>query len=75
MRITEINAWIRDYARREKLALVDYHAVLANPDGTFRDELSNDGVHANANGYRAMERALAPVLATTLRRTGPTPAR
>ncbi len=74
-RIAEVNAWIRDYARREKLALVDYHAVLANPDGTFREDLSNDGVHPNANGYRAMERTLAPVLAKMLRRGGPASAR
>jgi lysophospholipase L1-like esterase len=74
-RIAEVNAWIRGYARREKLALVDYHAVLANPDGTFREELSNDGAHPNANGYRATERALAPVLAKAPRRSGPAPAR
>ena len=72
-RIAEVNAWIRDYARREKLPLVDYHAVLANPDGIFREELSNDGVHPNANGYRAMERVLAPVLERELRRPGYAP--
>jgi len=66
-RITEVNTWIREFARREDLGLVDYHAVLANADGTFREDLSNDGVHPNANGYRAMERALAPVLSRALR--------
>jgi lysophospholipase L1-like esterase len=67
-RISEVNAWLREYARLGKISLVDYHAVLANSDGTFRDALSNDGVHPNADGYRAMEQALAPVLATALRR-------
>jgi lysophospholipase L1-like esterase len=66
-RIRELNAWIRDYARRERLGLVDYHAVLARADGSFRDDLSNDGVHPNTAGYRAMEQALGPVLAASLR--------
>jgi lysophospholipase L1-like esterase len=67
-RIAALNDWIRIYARREHLALVDYHAVLANPDGSFREALSNDGVHPNRDGYRAMEAALQPVLARELRR-------
>jgi lysophospholipase L1-like esterase len=70
-RIAEVNAWIRDYARREHIALVDNHAALANPDGTFRNDLSNDGVHPNAHGYRAMERALAPMLSKALGRASP----
>ena len=69
-RIAQINDWIRRYVRRERLAIVDYHAVLSNPDGTFREDLSNDGVHPNANGYRVMEHALTPVLQATLRRPG-----
>jgi lysophospholipase L1-like esterase len=67
-RIAELNGWIRDYAHRERIGFVDYHALLANPDGSFRDDLSNDGVHPNRAGYRAMERALDPVLARVLRR-------
>lgn len=67
-RIAELNDWIRAFARREHLALVDYHAVLADPDGSFREALSNDGVHPNRDGYRAMERALQPVLVRELGR-------
>jgi lysophospholipase L1-like esterase len=56
--IARLNAWLRDYARREGLAYVDYHAVLAGPEGAMRPGLSLDGVHPNQDGYAAM-RALA----------------
>lgn len=53
-RIERLNAWLRDYARREELTFVDYHAVLAGPDGAMRSGLSLDGVHPNRDGYAAM---------------------
>jgi lysophospholipase L1-like esterase len=56
--IERLNAWLRNYARREKLTFVDYHAVLAGPEGAMRPGLSLDGVHPNRDGYAAM-RALA----------------
>ncbi len=67
-RIAEINAWILDYGRRQRLTVVDYHAVLTNPDGAFRQDLSNDGVHPNTAGYELMERALRPALEAALER-------
>lgn len=53
-RIERLNAWLRDYARREKLTFIDYHAVLAAPDGALRPGLSLDGVHPNRDGYAAL---------------------
>jgi acyl-CoA thioesterase-1 len=67
-RIAEVNAWIREYGRRHGLPVVDYHAALASPDGSFRGDLSNDGVHPNAAGYRVMERAVRPVLERAISR-------
>jgi len=67
-RIAELNAWIRRYAARHRLGLVDYHAVLATPDGAFADTLSNDGVHPNRTGYATMEKAARPVLDAALGR-------
>lgn len=52
--IARLNAWLRDYARREKLIFIDYHAVLAGPEGAMRTGLSLDGVHPNQDGYAAM---------------------
>lgn len=56
--IARLNAWLRDYASREGLVFIDYHAALAGPDGGMRAGLSIDGVHPNRDGY-AMMRGLA----------------
>jgi lysophospholipase L1-like esterase len=52
--IARLNAWLRDYARREGLTFIDYHAVLAGPEGAMRSGWSLDGVHPNRDGYAAM---------------------
>ncbi len=52
--IAAINAWLRDYARRERLIFVDYHAVLGDGRGGMRPEYSMDGVHPGRAGYEAM---------------------
>lgn len=59
--IQRLNAWLRDYARRERLRFVDYHPALATPEGGMRSEFAIDGVHPNRDGYAAMR-----TLATTV---------
>jgi lysophospholipase L1-like esterase len=53
-KVVKMNEWIRDYARREGIALADYHKALANAENGFRAEWSGDGVHPNAEGYKIM---------------------
>jgi lysophospholipase L1-like esterase len=53
LKIIRMNAWIRDYARREGLVLADYHKALTNPENGFRAEWSGDGVHPNAEGLQS----------------------
>jgi lysophospholipase L1-like esterase len=52
--IRQLNAWLRQYAAQHKLTYADYYASLTTPSGSFRPELSNDGVHPNTDGYAAM---------------------
>lgn len=52
--IGRLNAWLRAYARDNGIALADYAAVLADPDGTRRPALYADGAHPGAAGYAAM---------------------
>jgi lysophospholipase L1-like esterase len=54
LKVIKMNDWIRDYARREDIVLVDYHKALANPESGFRAEWSGDGVHPNAEGFKVM---------------------
>lgn len=53
-----MNTWMRDYAARENLVYLDYHALLATSDGALRADLGNDGVHPNRAGYAVMRRVL-----------------
>jgi lysophospholipase L1-like esterase len=66
-KIAALNAWLRDYARREGFIYADYTAVLADPAGAMRPGLSSDGVHPTEQGYAVMEpvtrRAIARALA------------
>lgn len=61
-RIAELNRWLRDYAARMQLELVDYHAALAGPSEELKAELGNDGVHPNRAGYAIMRRLVEPKL-------------
>jgi len=53
-KIITMNEWIRDYAKREDIVLVDYHRALANAQNGFRAEWSGDGVHPNAEGFEIL---------------------
>ena len=56
--IQRLNGWMRDYAQREGLRFIDYHAALSTAEGGMRPDLSIDGVHPHRGGYAEM-RALA----------------
>lgn len=64
--IRELNAWLRETAAERGLVFVDYGSVLADAAEGLREDLGNDGVHPNRDGYAAMrplaERALAAAL-------------
>lgn len=53
-RILELNDWLRETAAARDAGFVDYHQVLATPDGAMQPHFTNDGVHPNAAGYAAM---------------------
>lgn len=53
-RINALNAWLKIAARNRKYRLVDYHLVMSDDAGMLKKEYSDDGLHPNATGYRAM---------------------
>ena len=60
--ISAQNDWLRQYAARNRLGFVDYHAALAGPRQELRADLGNDGVHPNRAGYVVMRRLLEKAL-------------
>ena len=66
-RILALNRWLKDYCAANGMVYLDYFAVLVDEKGMLRRELSEDGLHPNAAGYKIMaplaEKAIAEVLA------------
>jgi lysophospholipase L1-like esterase len=69
-RISQLNQWIMQFGTQQGITVVDYHAVLAGPNGeNYGPGLSFDGIHPSPTGYALMtpaaEQALQAVMAAT----------
>ncbi len=60
--IQEVNRWLQDYTRAHNEVYVDYWSALKDNNGLLPADLSDDGLHPNARGYRLM----APVAVKAL---------
>lgn len=62
-RVLELNAWLRDLARREGLLLLDLQPAVSDARGMRRQGMANeDGSHITAAGYAALTAYALPVL-------------
>ena len=66
-RILALNAWLKDYCAKNGLVYLDYFSALVDGRGMLRRDLSDDGLHPNAAGYKIMaplaDKAIAHALA------------
>jgi lysophospholipase L1-like esterase len=66
-KIAALNAWIKDYAARNRIVYLDYYTPMADERGGLKAALTADGVHPNEAGYAVMtplaEKAIARALA------------
>jgi acyl-CoA thioesterase I len=65
--IKTLNEWIKEYAVRNGHTYLDYHSAMIDEKGGLRDELSDDGLHPNDNGYAVMAPLAEQALATAQR--------
>ena len=65
-KLSELNAWMKDYAARNKIVYLDYWPAMLDEKGVLRKEYTWDGLHPNDAGYEVMgrlaERAIAEAL-------------
>ncbi|WP_224490056.1 SGNH/GDSL hydrolase family protein [Robertkochia flava] len=54
-KISQVNAWIKDFAGENNHIYVDYFSALSDEKKGMKKIYSEDGVHPNAAGYRVME--------------------
>ncbi len=62
-RILALNAWLKDYCAKNGLVYLDYFSAMVDEKGMLKRELSDEGLHPNASGYKVMaplaEKAIA----------------
>lgn len=52
--IRALNEWLKQYCAQNRLVYLDYYSHMLGEDGMLRTELSGDGLHPNAEGYKIM---------------------
>jgi acyl-CoA thioesterase I len=67
-RILALNRWLKDYCATNGFVYLDYYSAVLDDKGMLRRELSEDGLHPNAAGYKIMaplaDKAIARALET-----------
>lgn len=53
-RILALNAWLKDYCAKNRLVYLDYFSAVVDDKGMLKRDLSDDGLHPNASGYKIM---------------------
>lgn len=62
----QLNRLLRQVAARERVPLIDFHSVLAGPDGRYQPALTIGGIHPSVAGAKAMARVAEPVVQRAL---------
>ena len=52
--ILALNNWMKDYASTNRHGYLDYFSAMKDDKGFLKEELSNDGLHPNQQGYAVM---------------------
>lgn len=61
--VTATNQWMREFAAREEVLLLDLERALSGPDGMRRPEFAaDDGSHISPAGYDALKTYAVPIL-------------
>lgn len=69
-RIPKLNEWLRSYCAANKFIFLDYYDQLVDEKGMMKSELSPDGEHLNAEGYKLVSRMAEAAIEST--KTSPT---
>ena len=70
--IVELNQWLVDFAKAERLVYLDYYPALATPEGAMKPDLAVDkAVHPNDAGYALMEPLAEAAVAKSLAQPAP----
>lgn len=64
--VLRVNTRLKKWATRQGIGVLDTYSPVADPNGTYRSGLSDDGVHTNAQGTSLEARAVTRQLPSLL---------
>ena len=65
--ILALNQWLKEFAKANHHVYLDYFTAMVDDKGFLKDELSNDGLHPNAQGYVVMAPLAEAAIAASLK--------
>jgi len=65
-RIVALNEWIRGYAAKNGVTLLDYYPAMIDDKQMLRTEITGDGLHPTQAGYDIMLPLAAQAIASAL---------
>jgi lysophospholipase L1-like esterase len=65
--ILALNKWMKDYAAAHHYGYLDYFSAMVDDKGFLKDELSDDGLHPNKQGYAVMAPLAEAAIAASLK--------
>ena len=68
-KILALNKWIHAFARANRHTYLDYFSAMVDDKGFLKDELSNDGLHPNLQGYAVMAPLAEAAINAALKRS------
>src|SRR5271170_8321916 len=67
-RILALNTWLKGYCAKNGFVYLDYYSAVVDDKGMLRRDLSDEGLHPNASGYKVMvplaDKAIARAIAS-----------
>jgi len=68
-KILALNNWIREFARANHHIYLDYFSAMVDASGFLKNELSDDGLHPNVQGYAVMAPLAQAAIDASLKRS------
>ena len=65
--VLKLNAWMKGYASKVNAIYVDYFSAMVDEKGFLREDLSEDGIHPNAEGYQIMNEIVGEAIEKALK--------
>ena len=66
--ILALNTWMRAFAKTRGHVYLDYFSAMVDYNGLLKNELSDDGLHPNAQGYAVMAPLAEAAITASLKR-------